>query len=127
MVAATHAVFQAGVVRQRRPPVRVKSGAYFISLLARPAIDNAGLLAAFFQEREHLGQTIEARFHGEKQVLAIKASHKFTFCWNPEQMPDVFADTWSGGGGQRQADRSRRTAAHSLKLTVFGPKIVTPC
>ena len=126
LVPATHSVFQAGVVGQGGPAVRVEGGAQFIGLLARAAVDNAGLSATLFEKGEHLGQSVVARLDGEKQVWAVEAGHKLSFGCNAQQAPDVLTHARCGRGGKGEADGLRETAAHLLKLAIFGTEIVAP-
>ena len=52
LVAAAHGVFQAGVIRQGGPAVRVERGAQLIGLLACTAVDNVGLAAEVFSNTQ---------------------------------------------------------------------------
>ena len=98
----------------------------FLDLLARQAIDDAGLPFAATQEAEQLFFCIVLFDHGVADVRAVKTGEKDARLVQAQASQNFTTRRLVGGGSQRDTRHVRVTFVQRRKLQVFRPEIMAP-
>ena len=117
---------QAGMVWQRREALLAKEGGGFVDLLARQAINDAGVATALGKERHQL---LARRFLGHdavEDVRPVEARQEALCALQVQALNDFFAGTHVGGGGKGNARNMREQFGQLAQLQVFGAEVMAP-
>ena len=117
---------QAGVVGQCRVALGRQPFSRFLDLLARQAIDDAGLALASGQEAEQLLLGVVLFDHGVADVRSVETGQENPCFAQAQALQDFVACCLVGGGGQRDARNLGVAFVQRGELQVFRAEIVAP-
>ncbi|MPM89437.1 hypothetical protein SDC9_136546 [bioreactor metagenome] len=98
----------------------------FLDLLARQAIDDAGLALPSGQESEQLLAGIVLFHHGIADVRTVEAGQEDACFDQPQALQNLVARCLVGGGRQGNARHDRIAFVQGGQLQVFGAEVVPP-
>ena len=117
---------QAGVVGQCRVALSGQPGGGFLDLLARQAIDDAGLAFTAAEEAEQLLARVVLLDDGVADVRAVEAGQEDARFAQAQALQHLVLRRPVGGGGERDARHPRVAFVQRRQLQVFRAEIVPP-
>ncbi|VVO45103.1 hypothetical protein PS710_06569 [Pseudomonas fluorescens] len=126
LVVGPGIVGQTGVIGQRREPLFAEEHRDFVDLLARQAIDDAGIAAPFGQEREQLLARLLLGHDTVENVRAVEAREETLGVLQMQAIDDFFPGALVGGRGQGDARDMGEQLRQLAQLQVFAAEVVAP-
>ena len=127
LVAPAHRGVEPGVVGQRRDAFRFEPGRGLVDLLARLAIDDAGLaLVLVVDEAQQLGARVVFFDDRIAQVWPVEAADEDARVLQLQPRDDVGPRQVVGGGGQRNARHAFVPLVQHVQRQVVFAEIVAP-
>ncbi|MNF79222.1 hypothetical protein D3C84_614300 [compost metagenome] len=117
---------QAGVVRQRRVALLAEEGGDLLDLLARHAVDDAGVALAVGEETEQLLARLILGHDAVEDVRPIETGEEQLGLFQMQALGDLLAGAHVRGGGQGDARHLREQLGELTELQVFGAEVVAP-
>ncbi|MCG3120600.1 MAG: hypothetical protein ALAOOOJD_03365 [bacterium] len=119
-------VGQAGMIGPRRVAELLQHRGQLIHLLAREAINNAGLLRMLLQKFESLIDRIGFTRDTEKKILAIETRDELLRGREVEIRGNIGAHALRRRGRERDADGLRKARPAFHQLAILRPKVMAP-
>ena len=126
LVMGSGFVGQAGVVRQRREALLAEEHRHFVDFLARQAVDDAGIAAAFGEERQQLLARLLLGDDAVENVRPVEARQESFGVLQMQAIDDFFAGPLVGGGRQGDTRDVGEQLRQLAQLQVFAAEVVTP-
>ncbi|MNF56789.1 hypothetical protein D3C84_382900 [compost metagenome] len=126
LVMGPQVVGQACVVGQRREALLGEEGRHLLHLLARHAVDDAGVATAFGEEAQQLLARLVLGDDAVKDVRPVEAGEEALGVLQVQALDHLLAGTHVRGGGQRHARHIGEELGQLPQLQVLGAEIVAP-
>jgi hypothetical protein len=117
---------QPGVIGQRREALLAEEGGGFVDLLARQAVDDAGVATALGEEGQQLLARLLLGHDAVEDVRPVEARQEALGALQVQALDDFLAGAHVGGGGQGDARHMGEQLGQLAQLQVFGAEIVAP-
>ncbi|MNN26100.1 hypothetical protein D3C81_1395980 [compost metagenome] len=114
------------MIRQRRITLVAEELGDFLDLLARQAVDDAGVATAFGEEAEQLLARLLLGHDAVEDVRPVEARQETLGILQVQARDDFFAGTHVRRGGQGNTWHLREQLGQLPQLQVLGTEVVTP-
>ena len=114
------------MIRQRREALIAQECRDFFNLLARQAIDDAGIAAPLGKKRQQLLARLLLGHDAVENVRSVEARQEALGVLQMQAFDDFFAGTFVGGGSQRDARHSREQLGQLPELQILATEVMTP-
>ena len=126
LVMGSGFVGQAGVIRQRREALLTEEHRHFVDFLARQAVDDAGIAAAFGEERQQLLARLLLGDDAVEDVRSVEARQESFGVLQMQTVDDFFAGALVGGSGQGDTRNVGEQFGQLAQLQVLAAEVVAP-
>ena len=126
LIALPRRVLHSGVIRLHGKMLPRERVGHVLDLLARRAIDDAGLIRKLRQKVHRLPHRLRLLPDLQKKIFPVETGEKRVRIGETQALLDVLLDARRRGGGQGHADGLRKARPAFDKLPVFGAEIMPP-
>ena len=126
LVGGAHVIGQAGVIGQGRKTLVAELLGHLLHLLARHAVDDAGIAATLGQKGQQLLAWRLLGHDAIEDVGSVEAGEKALGLLQVQAAGHLFAGTGIRGGGERQARHAGKVFGQLTELHVFRAEVMAP-